>query len=167
MFTSLPSKVDLDSTAHGFFDALIASLPARNSQFISAKRFRRFMCILEGNTHETDHAQLKRHCEKLFNIREFGSRWHAHAILAIGRSTPALTCTRESIERPKHENKYKGGRQAMVPASECEVVTHKVHTHDGHSWQERTWNRHRRCVPWHITRPYEGIREELLMHMSA
>jgi hypothetical protein len=74
MFTSLPSEVDLDSTAHGSFDAFIASLPARNSQFISAKRFRRFMCILKGDTHETDHAQLKRHREKLFNIREFGSK---------------------------------------------------------------------------------------------
>ena len=32
------------------------------------------MCILKGDTHETDYAQLKRHREKLFNIREFGSK---------------------------------------------------------------------------------------------
>ena len=74
--------------------------------------------------------------------------------LAIGRSTPALTRTRESIERPKHENKYKGERQAMVPASECEVVTHKVHTHDGYYRQERTWN--------DIAGAYHGISRDLM-----
>jgi hypothetical protein len=100
------------------------------------------MSILRGDTHETDHAQLKGDREKLSNIREFRSKVQDGTRFPFG-NWEAHTCVdtrmRECIERPKRENKYKGGRQAMVPASACEVVIHKVHTHDGHYWQERTW----------------------------
>jgi hypothetical protein len=73
-FSPLQSVVAFDGTVHGSFDAYIASLPPKNNQFISDKRFQGIVCILKGDTPEIDNAQLKRDREKLFNARELGPK---------------------------------------------------------------------------------------------
>ena len=156
-FSPLQSVVAFDGTVHGSFDAYIASLPPKNNQFMSDERFQGFLCILKGDTPEIDNAQLKRDREKLFNARELGprakegtrfpySKWELHSCVD--------TRTGECIERPKRENTYKGGKQAMVPASESEAVIHKVHTLGGHKGQERTWK--------DIVGSYHGISQDLV-----
>jgi hypothetical protein len=73
-------------------------------------------------------------------------KWQVHSCVD--------TRTGECIERPKRENTYKGGKQAMVPASECEAVIHKVHTLGGYKGQERTWK--------DIAGAYHGIPQNLV-----
>ena len=140
-FSPLQSVVGFNGTVHGSFDAYIASLPPKTNQFISDKRFQRFVCILKGDDPETDNAQLKRDREKLFNTKELGPKAQNGTRFPYGKWEvhPCVdTRTGESIDRPKRENTYKGRKQAMVPASECEAVIHKVHILGGHKGQERT-----------------------------
>jgi hypothetical protein len=156
-FSPLQSVVGFNGTVHGSFDAYIASLPPKTNQFISDERFQRFVCILKGDDLETDNAQLKRDREKLFNTKELGPKAQNGTRFPYGKweVQPCVdTRTGESIDRPKRENTYKGGKQAMVPASECEAVIHKVHTLGGHKGQERTWK--------DIVGSYHGIPQDLV-----
>ena len=120
----------------------VASLPSKNSHVVSDEHFQRFMSILTNDTAGIEHRQLKRDREKLFNTKELGpqapdgtrfpyGKWEVHSCVD--------TRSGEYIERPKREDTYKGGKQTMIPASECEAVIHKVHTLGGHKGQERTW----------------------------
>jgi hypothetical protein len=156
-FTPLESVVALDSSVHSSFDAYVASLPSKNSHVVSDERFQRFVSIFKNDTAGIEHTQLKRDREKLFNTKEVGpkapdgtqfpyGKWEVHSCVD--------TRTGECIERPKRENTYKGGKQAMVPASECEAVIHKVHTLGGHKGQERTWK--------DIAGAYHGIPQDLV-----
>ena len=96
----------------------------------------------EGEDTSSDNlAQLKRDREKLFNTKELGPKapdgtrfplgaWVLHQCVDM--------CTGERIQRPKRENTYKGGKQAMVSSSECKRVIRKVHVLGGHKGEERT-----------------------------
>jgi hypothetical protein len=93
----------------------------------------------------------------LFNSKELGAKtpdgtrfpfghWELHQCVDM--------CSGGSIQRPKRENTYKGGKQAMVSSSECEAVIRKVHVLGGHKGQERTWK--------DIAHAYHGILQELV-----
>jgi len=92
-FNPLQSVIALNGTVHSSFGAYTASLQGNKSHEISDERFQRFVCILKGDTPETDLAQLKRDREKLFNIpRSSGPKQGtAHdSLLASGSCILAL-----------------------------------------------------------------------------
>ena len=156
-FTPLQSVVGPDSSVHASFDGYIPNLPAKNSHIISDERFKRFVRIFKGKTPEEDHAQLKRYREKLYNTKELGPKARDGTRFPFGTwelRTCMDTRTGEHIERLKRTNTYKGGLQAMVPASECEAVIHKLHMLGGHKGQERTWK--------DICGAYHGISEDIV-----
>ena len=152
-FMPLAPVAGTDGASYESFSAYIASMPAKNCHVVPDERVQRFLRILNGEDAPDDSlAQLKRDGEKLFNTKELGAKapdgtrfsfghWELHQCVDM--------CSGGSIQRPKHENTYKGGKQAMMSSSECEAVIRKVHVLGGHKGQERTWK--------DIAHVYDGV----------